>query len=80
MSPAVTPPVATTLPPMALTPARTKRLRKAAEAAQGATEALNEEIRAAAAEGGSYREIAAEVGLSHTGVAYVVRGGRYSDG
>lgn len=66
----------TTLPPVALEATDAASLRAAGRRVREATARRDELIREAAAAGASYREIAEAVGLSHTAVAFIVRGRR----
>jgi transposase len=61
-----------TLGTVSLSPKRARALRAAAKKLSQWTDERERQIREAHAEGGSYREIAAEVGLSHVGVMKIV--------
>lgn len=63
----------TTLP-LVLTPERRRELAKAGRRAKEAIDVRDVTIREAVADGGSYREVGEAVGLSHTAVAFIVRG------
>lgn len=61
-----------TVPVVTLSPELARRLRGAAKKVQDGTEERNRLICEAAEAGASLREIAAEVGLDHTGVRKIV--------
>lgn len=61
-----------TVPVVTLSPALARQLRAAAKKAQDGTEERNRLIVEAADGGASLREIAAVVGLDHTGVRKII--------
>jgi hypothetical protein len=63
---------APTVPVVTLSPDLARRLRLAAKKVQDGTEERNQLIREAAEGGASLREIAAAVGLDHTGVRKII--------
>lgn len=65
----------TTLPHV-LTPETARILRRVGSNAREAVAKRDDAIRAAVAEGASYREVGEAVGLSHTAVAFIARGRR----
>jgi hypothetical protein len=64
----------TTLPGVTLDPDLAKQLAKAGAAVQTATARRDDLIRQAVAAGGSYREVGAAVGMSHTAVKFIAKG------
>ncbi len=71
--PAPSPALATTFPPM-LDADRAKALRKAGEKVRTAVLDRDQLIKEAVVAGGTYREVGEAVGLSHTAIAFIVRG------
>lgn len=63
----------TTLPHV-LTPETARTLRRVGGHARDAVAKRDDAIRSAVAAGASYREVGEAVGLSHTAVAFIVRG------
>lgn len=64
----------TTLPVMALDPEMAKQLKEAGVQLGKWTKRRDDLIRKACASGASYRAVGEAVGLSHTAVAFIVRG------
>lgn len=65
-----------TVPVVTLSPQLARQLRATAKKVQSGTEERNRLICEAAASGASLREIAAAVGLDHTGVRKIVLKGK----
>lgn len=63
-----------TVPPMAIDPHTAAALRTAGDKVAEWTEKRDAAIRQAVAEGGSLREVAALVGISHMAVKYIAHG------
>jgi DNA-binding NarL/FixJ family response regulator len=63
---------AATVPAVTLSRHRARRLARAGQQVDAALEARNQEIRDAASEGGTLREIAEAVGLSFAGVKKIL--------
>lgn len=63
----------TTLP-VVLTPETRRALKRAGAMARHTVAKRDAVVREAVAKGGSYREVGEAVGLSHTAVAFIVRG------
>jgi hypothetical protein len=66
--------MASTLPQVALDPEDRRQLQRAGRKSRESVQERDELIRAKAAKGATYREIAEAVGLSHTAVMFIVRG------
>lgn len=64
----------TTLPSVTLDAALAKNLRQAGNKVAWWTEHRDRLIREAVAAGGSYREVGAAVGLTHTAVMFIAKG------